>query len=186
MCESCGCATDRPKTLTKVRHVWRMCERCHRTMKRKGPSHLVFGAGVRNLPPPITMRSGWWAYRLAAQDMGYTLWHADTREKREALHRHWNRWMGAFAVVQAKAGTLPYRNTHEANQFLEEWEGRYGAVQMNPRAMGWVLEHCVRDEDQKHLTTNASRAILEAAAGIPRRGALSREERVTSYEEGQR
>ena len=166
--------TVSPRRRTYGRHVWVMCPPCHQLTAKKAPAALVFGKGVRDLPEPMAGKAGWVAYRLAAQECETTLWFARTRAARDRLHTRWNQWLGAIAALQHHAGTLLYRNTHEANGFLDQWLSQYGAPAVAVETVRWLLPHVVSDTKQHLLTAAPDRAILEQRAAVPKPGAFSR------------
>lgn len=173
-CEHCGSGTNTPRRRTYGRHTWVMCPACHDLTAHQRPQPLVFGRELAALPEPMTAKAGWITYRLAAQEVGYTLWHARDRTQRDRLHDRWNQWMGAVAALQRHAGTLLYRNALEANGFVDDWLARHGAPALSHDLVRWLLPQVVSDTKANLLTSTPDRAILEARAGVPKRGALSR------------
>ncbi len=176
MCEACGAGTPSPAFLTRGRHRWAVCDRCAAAMPQR--STPVFGAELRALEPPMTAHAGWWAYRLACDELGYTLYHTETRHERDALHVRWNQWLGGLMRVQEARGLLIYAATHEASGFLEAWDRTHRPVRV-PEALGaWLIPRIVHVSKQSLLTAAPSRATLEAAAGVPaprtRRQSLTR------------
>lgn len=171
MCESCGALTREPSHLPKGRHVWCVCPRCSDALQAR--SVPVFGKELRDLEPPATAKAGWWSYRFACEELGYTLFHADTLTERDALHRRWNQWMGGLLGLMEQRDILMYRKALEGSAFVESWGRTNGAVVIAEPLAEWLLPRIVHESKKDVLTREPSRATLEAAAGIPKRGALS-------------
>lgn len=172
MCEHCGAPVERPIEVPKGRHVWKCCERCDRVIRGGVKNGNVFGIPVLQLPHPSTCYAGWISYRLAAQQVGFTLFSAKTRAERDHLHLRWNKVMGSIATLQANAGTLVYQETHVKTRLLEYWEDAFGIDKVSPETARWLLPRIVPDS-QRHLLTGApARHMLETIAGVPKRGAL--------------
>lgn len=173
LCESCGAKTITPQYLPRgARHIWCVCERCHGALpQRHAP---VFGAALRDLPQPAGGFAGWWSYRIACEELGYTLFHADTRPERDALHRRWNQWLGGMMQLLDAKDALMYRNFLEARDFVAAWGRTHGAIRIPAELAAWLLPRIVHDSKKDVLTAAPSRAMLEAAAGVPKRGALAK------------
>lgn len=175
MCESCGVGVKDVQHVPKGRYLWRCCQRCAGVLATE-PSTPVFGLPLHDLPQPLSAYSGWWAYRIACDDLGYTLFHATSRAMRDALHSRWNAWLGGILQLQAERGTMLYRDTHEGNAFVEAWGRNHRPALVTPALAAWLLPRVVPDQSKSLLTATPSRATLEAAAGIPKRGALTHHE----------
>ena len=138
MCEACGAGTPSPAFLARGRHRWAVCDRCEAAMPQR--STPVFGAELRALEPPMTAHAGWWAYRLACDELGYTLYHTETRHERDALHVRWNQWLGGLMRLQEARGLLIYASTHEASGFLEAWDRAHRPVRVHEALSAWLIQ----------------------------------------------
>lgn len=173
LCESCGVTTREPAHLPRGRHLWCVCPRCNDALQAR--SMPVFGKPLRDLPDPSGGHAGWWSYRFACEELGYTLFHADTRTERDTLHRRWNQWLAAMLLLAQQHDILLYRNTHEGNAFVESWGRVHGVIQVPEELAMWLLPRICHESKRDLLTGAPSRATLEAAAGVPKRGALAKQ-----------
>lgn len=174
LCESCGAKTSTPQYLPRgTRHLWCVCDRCHGALQQR--SAPVFGAALRDLPQPAGGFAGWWSYRIACEELGYTLFHADTRKERDALHRRWNQWLGGLLLLADTRDILMYRNALEGADFVNAWDRTHRAVRIPDALAEWLLPRIVHESKKEVLTREPSRATLEAAAGVPKRGALAKQ-----------
>lgn len=175
LCESCGAKTSSPCRLPRGRHVWCVCDRCAEALDGSYPQAPVFGAPLRDLPQPAGGYAGWWSYRIACEELGYTLYHADTRQERDALHRRWNQWLGGLLLLADTRDILMYRNALEGADFVNAWDRTHRAVRIPDALAEWLLPRIVHESKKDVLTRAPSRATLEAAAGVPKRGALAKQ-----------
>lgn len=176
MCEACGSGVLDPCLIARGRHRWAMCPRCAAALQTPGTP--VWGTPVRDLPPPMSAHAGWWSYRFACDELGYTLFHTDTRTQRDRLHVRWNQWLGGLMRLQEAQGLLIYAATHDASGFLEAWDRAHAPVRIPGTLGAWLIPRIVHSSKQSLLTAAPSRATLEAAAGVPaprtRRQSLAR------------
>jgi len=104
---------------------------------------LVFGAPLDQLERPNSTKPGWLAYRMAAQLLGYTLYMADTRAERDALHHEWGRWMTYLLQLETDAGRVkdrPRQNFYLA-PLLKHLTKTYGPLPgVNETRDAWFLK----------------------------------------------
>lgn len=171
MCEHCGSGTTPDEAVTTQRGVvrWVACPRCAKASQDRD---AVFGAPAMSLPDPMGGVASWWTYRLACEELRYTLWTATSRKERDALHARWNGWMARVMAMQDDRGTLLYRNALEGSDFVNEAGHKWPGPHLSERWVAWLLPR-VTHESKRHLLTRApDRATLEAALGVPKRGSL--------------
>lgn len=160
MCDHCG-SNDHCSTLHVGVQPWQTCRRCRtviETWERTGevPS-LVFGLPLPKLPRPLTTAPAWIAYRMAAQECGYTLYMADTRAQRDHLHDRWGRWMGHGLALRREAGLVPDRpkQSYFVGPYLMYLEEQYGAPSRDAERDAWLLQEIagrvLRSEDERRI-----------------------------------
>lgn len=172
MCDHCGVVGPVQMT-TKGVQVWAACPTCHPLAvaydetgdRPKWP----FGAPIAELQSPGTTREGWVAYRMACEGLGYTLYTAETRVERDALHDTWGRMMTYIARMGYSQGTLKDRPRQQffVKPFLLHLMTAYGEP---PKAHPHVDTKIQAMIGKKPLRDPEVEAIL-ATIPPPRQGA---------------
>lgn len=146
MCDHCGTESECTPLFLGVQR-WETCARCYGALGNYQSTGLVFGLPLDQLPRPTSTKTMWIAYRLAAQGLGYTLFTADTRGERDALHADWSMWMTYIVRVEREHGCIgdhPKQN-HYLLPFLAYLEEQYGPTpSRNARLDAWILENVPR------------------------------------------
>ncbi len=173
MCEHCGAPVAGPHAKTTRRGImkWTACPRCAKASRSRG---RLFGCAVQDLPEPLGSPAGWWTYRLACAELGYTLWTAKGRPERDRLHARWNGWLSSVLTMQRDRGTMLYRDALEGGAYVEEAAQKWPGPHLTARWAAWLIPRVTHDSKRHLLTATPTRDMLEEALGIPKRGALSR------------
>lgn len=176
-CDNCGTHSTRT-LLFRGAQPWEMCERCAPVMRAwdetgDQPQYL-FGRPLPGLPRPSAGRAGWIAYRIACTEVGKTLYMADERGERDAIHEAWGRWMGAIMTMRRARGTITDkpRQSLFLVPFLAHMGKTYGVVTPRPEMEAMILaqlhEKPLRVQAEQSMVRRAQEAALHVPP--PRRG----------------
>lgn len=146
MCDHCGTEAVCEPLYLGIQ-LWNTCPLCYEALGSYETSGYVFGRPLYELPKPTSTKSMWVSYRIAAQELGYTLFTATTRDERDALHDRWGAWMTYVLRLEREMGRVgdKPRQNHYLLPFLRHLEEQYGPSPLpNEDLDMWILENTTR------------------------------------------